>query len=309
MAAFDKLVSGIDVEVEPFAICDVRAGWRLDIEGQGVVTVHYALRGAGVLSFGDGPEIPFRPETIIIVPRGAAQRIATCGATRTCPAGEAPGEAPCVSPAEGLRWLQAGQGPHEVLMACGRVRATCGAGTGVFDLLDAPIVESFAPEHPIRHAFRAMLSELSQVRLGSSALAEALMKQCLILALRRLAERQDARLPWLAALEDRRLSAAVEAMLAHPESDHSVEDLAERAGMSRSTFTARFARAFGRPPHGFLTESRLRRAAHLLETTELPVKAIAARTGYRSRSNFSRAFKALYGIDPNAYRGTAEKGP
>ncbi len=41
---------------------------------------------------------------------------------------------------------------------------------------------------------------------------------------------------------------------------------------------------------------------HFLETTELPVKTIAGKIGYRSRGNLSRAFKAKYGIDPNAYR-------
>jgi AraC-like DNA-binding protein len=34
----------------------------------------------------------------------------------------------------------------------------------------------------------------------------------------------------------------------------------------------------------------------------LPIKTIAGKIGYRSRSNFSRAFKALYGVDPLAYR-------
>ncbi|MEE8505853.1 MAG: helix-turn-helix domain-containing protein [Kiloniellales bacterium] len=43
-----------------------------------------------------------------------------------------------------------------------------------------------------------------------------------------------------------------------------------------------------------------------LRTTELPVKTIAGKIGYKSRSNFSRAFKAIYGVDPNAYRHGAE---
>ncbi len=76
----------------------------------------------------------------------------------------------------------------------------------------------------------------------------------------------------------------------------------------RSAFSAHFARAFGQSPHGFLTERRLRQAARFLETTELPIKTIAGKIGYRSRSNFSRAFKAMYGIDPLAYRQGEGRG-
>ncbi|MCB1885358.1 MAG: helix-turn-helix transcriptional regulator [Geminicoccaceae bacterium] len=52
----------------------------------------------------------------------------------------------------------------------------------------------------------------------------------------------------------------------------------------------------------FLKELRLHRATRLLETTDLPVKAVARNVGYDSRSYFSRAFRARYGVDPTAYR-------
>ena len=57
----------------------------------------------------------------------------------------------------------------------------------------------------------------------------------------------------------------------------------------------------------FLKEIRLRRAANYLSTTDLPVKAVAGRVGFASRSYFSRAFKALHGIDPAGYRAEANR--
>ncbi len=196
----------------------------------------------------------------------------------------------------------------EIVVACGRIRATYGAETGIFDTLDRPIVETFGAGHPIHHSFQTLLAEFSEPALGTKALAEMLMKQCLIYVLRRLAGRQDPRLPWLSVAENPKLAAAVEAMLSDPARAHSVEDLAALAGMSRSAFSAHFTQAFGQSPHGFLTENRLRQGAHFLKTTELPVKTIAGKIGYKSRSNFSRAFKAKYGVDPQAYRQGEGRG-
>ena len=78
--------------------------------------------------------------------------------------------------------------------------------------------------------------------------------------------------------------------------------------MSRAAFAERFRATFERPPMAFLRDVRLRRAARLLAETDLPVKAVAGRVGFASRSHFSRAFKASFGADPAAYRAAASQG-
>jgi transcriptional regulator GlxA family with amidase domain len=87
-----------------------------------------------------------------------------------------------------------------------------------------------------------------------------------------------------------------------PEADHTLQSLADIAGMSRATFAEHFRKAFGRTPMDHLKEVRLRRAARYLAATDLPVKTVAARVGFDSRSYFSRAFKAFAGIDPAGFR-------
>ena len=52
----------------------------------------------------------------------------------------------------------------------------------------------------------------------------------------------------------------------------------------------------------FVQKVRLRVAARLLTTTDLPIKVIANSIGYASRSYFSRAFRAAYGADPKTFR-------
>ncbi len=43
-------------------------------------------------------------------------------------------------------------------------------------------------------------------------------------------------------------------------------------------------------------------AGGLAALSDLPVKTVAARAGFASRSHFSRAFKAFAGADPAGYR-------
>ncbi len=70
MAGIERLLSAFHVAVEPFAICEVGGGWRMDLDEIGFVTVHYVLAGHGTIEIGRGQSFAFAPDTIIIVPRG-----------------------------------------------------------------------------------------------------------------------------------------------------------------------------------------------------------------------------------------------
>jgi transcriptional regulator GlxA family with amidase domain len=87
-----------------------------------------------------------------------------------------------------------------------------------------------------------------------------------------------------------------------PAGSHTVASLAEVAGMGRTAFAQRFVATYGRTPIDFLQAVRLRHAAHLLRTTDVPVKVIASAVGYRSRSQFSHAFRTCYELDPSTFR-------
>ena len=71
--------------------------------------------------------------------------------------------------------------------------------------------------------------------------------------LRRLRQRQDQRIPWLAVLDNPRLEKALAVMLEARQKNHRVEDLANLAHMSRSSFTEHFTKTIGQAPHEFLT--------------------------------------------------------
>ena len=82
----------------------------------------------------------------------------------------------------------------------------------------------------------------------------------------------------------------------------SVRDLAARLGVSRRTLARRFADRLGTSPGAWLLSHRVTAARTLLEETDLPVEAIAARVGLTSAVNLRRRFRAQVGTTPGAYR-------
>ncbi len=124
----------------------------------------------------------------------------------------------------------------------------------------------------------------------------------LVQALRlHLAEGAGAGIGWLFALADRQMSAAITAMHADPAHRWTLQELAERAGMSRSTFALRFKETVGDSPLEYLTRWRMLLAGDRLVRSGDAVSAIALSLGYESESAFSTAFKRVMGRSPRHY--------
>ena len=77
------------------------------------------------------------------------------------------------------------------------------------------------------------------------------------------------------------LGPVLEWMLDHLDEAYTVDDLARRATMSPRTFARRFVAETGTTPHQWVTDQRVLRARRLLEDTDLPVEAVAARRRVR----------------------------
>lgn len=77
-----------------------------------------------------------------------------------------------------------------------------------------------------------------------------------------------------------------------------VADMARQVCMSERTFHRKFTAATGMTPSRFLEELRLESAKRYLEANA-PVKAVAARVGFKSESAFRTAFRAHFGVTPS----------
>ncbi|MBR7832561.1 helix-turn-helix domain-containing protein [Actinospica durhamensis] len=82
----------------------------------------------------------------------------------------------------------------------------------------------------------------------------------------------------------------------------SVDDLAAQLGVSPRTLSRRFTERLGIGPGAWLLSRRVTAARALLEDTDLPVEAIAARVGLASPVNLRRRFRDQVGTTPGAYR-------
>jgi transcriptional regulator GlxA family with amidase domain len=84
----------------------------------------------------------------------------------------------------------------------------------------------------------------------------------------------------------------------------SLRELAEQESMSVRTFTRRFREEAGLTPVQWLTRQRIERARQLLEETDMPVDAVAARSGFGTGASLRQHMQAALGVSPRAYRAT-----
>ena len=167
-----------------------------------------------------------------------------------------------------------------------------------------PIVHIADESHKalLRWCVEGMRQELRHPQPGSFLVAQQLATMLLVQALRiHLAEGQKGGIGWLFALADKRMATAMFAMHSEPARPWTLQLLAERAGMSRTTFALKFKETVGQSPLDYLTRWRMLLAGNRLESSNLSLSAIAQGVGYESDSAFSTAFKRVMGCRPKQY--------
>lgn len=160
----------------------------------------------------------------------------------------------------------------------------------------------------LRWAVERMMEELREQRPGGALVAQHLAHMMLLQALRlHLAEQNGGGIGWFFALRDKQLSAALAAIHGDPAYRWTLQELAERAFMSRSSFALKFKETVGETPMEYLTRWRMLLAVDRLSNSGEPISTIAVSLGYESESAFSTAFKRVMGSSPRHY-GTGANG-
>lgn len=102
----------------------------------------------------------------------------------------------------------------------------------------------------------------------------------------------------------RSLKAAMNFIHANYPIQISVDDVADFAGVSRTTLFRIFRSELDMTPVDYLIRCRITKAKMLLTDTGLSITAVARSAGYEDNLYFSRAFKKITGISPTEYRAS-----
>jgi AraC-like DNA-binding protein len=168
-------------------------------------------------------------------------------------------------------------------------------------------IETSGARDRLRSSIEHMMEELREAQPGSSLVAQHLAHMMLVQALRLYLSKQSLDdVSWFAALADPQLSAALAAIHADPAFPWTVQELAARAGMSRSLFAERFRERTGETPIAYLARWRMMLAGEKLVSGRSTLARIASSLGYESEHAFNTAFKRVMGMSPRRYARAAQ---
>jgi signal transduction histidine kinase/DNA-binding response OmpR family regulator/streptogramin lyase len=81
-----------------------------------------------------------------------------------------------------------------------------------------------------------------------------------------------------------------------------VEDIASAMSMSKSSLQRKMQALFGMSVNEYVTLYRLKVAARIMDSEDVPVSEIGFRVGFTSHSYFSKCFKKQFGITPREFK-------
>jgi len=301
-ADLDNLMRALEIEVIALTEMLIPSGHRAEMGTIDAPAIHYTVSGRGRISIGNGPSMPLEPHLLIIKPPNTPFAIEVDGAggpKRLI-------SRDCWKQHDGVLRIGMPAEQPEVIQICGFFNASFGPSVGLFRELREPVVEKFEPTDKIDLKLREAIEELCAQEIGMGAMMASLLKQVIVALVRRSMKSSRSWTERFSILADRQITRAFADMVARPGAAHTVQSLAQSAGLSRSAFMARFSEIFGRSPMAVVRDLRMRQAALDLTTTSAPVEVVAYNAGYQSRSSFVRAFRNAYDVDPSEYRQNAK---
>lgn len=147
-----------------------------------------------------------------------------------------------------------------------------------------------------------VIQEAEKEQSGSGIIVNKLGEILFVHTLRAFIEKNKCSRGFIAAIQDGRISKVLKEIHSFPQRDWKLEQLAQIATMSRTSFTNRFKSLIGETPFKYITRWRLLRAKELLTDSNLSVGEIAEQVGYQSEAAFNRVFKKRMTQTPLKFR-------
>lgn len=303
MDALSDILKTAPVTGSFFSRAELGAPWGLHTTGTRSAIFHVGLSGGGYVTVEGLEPQPFRGGDVVLMPHGHPHVLSdqpgrSSVAIQSMPRrNAAEDDLPCVVVDGGAR----------TTILCGSFRFSAEAEEFLLPLLP-PLMLVRGGESPtaawLDSTLRWMSTELATGQPGSELLLARLADVLFVQVLRRWWEQERPEAGLLAGLADPAVARALDLIHRRPASPWTAEDLAKKAGLSRTAFFSRFQKTVGETPSAYVARWRmvlarkaLRRGAGLCEVSES--------VGYSSEAAFSRAFKRVVGLSPSVWRQTA----
>lgn len=149
----------------------------------------------------------------------------------------------------------------------------------------------------LRWTLDRLRQELREPQPGGFLVAQQLATMLLVQALRvHLAEGANGGVGWLFALADRRMRLAIAAMHDDPAYRWTLQALAKRAGMSRTTFAVKFKETAGKSPMDYLTHWRMLLAKNRLANSGDPIRSLLSRSAMNPIALSAQPSKGVWAV-------------
>jgi AraC-like DNA-binding protein len=282
-----------------YAQSELSAPWGVEMPPMnGRMMFHIVTKGACWLRFPNHANILLQPGELALLPKGEGHLISSHDSMNCKPFFDIP-----VSKlSDRFEFMRYGGGGEETLLTCGVLSFDHAAGQKLISQLP-PLIHMQSdngklPGH-LQPLIQLMAEEATSLSAGGETVVAHLADIIVIQAIRYWVEDSpEASSGWLGALKDPKIGKALAVMHAHPESDWTVDSLAQQAGMSRSGFSARFTEVIGTSVKRYLTEWRMSLARMKIMQSSAPLADLAEELGYKSEAAFSRAYKRVFGVAP-----------
>lgn len=297
----DEYLRTISFRSEVYYRGQVCQDWFLDTSGSGHVNVHVVCHGDCWFRLPgmDAPQ-PLHEGDVMVLPHDSAHLLVS--------APDLPAHYGKVAMPHQVPHNRAAQG---TALFCGYLVLDKSAYRQVFAMLpECLIIRSRrdAGTEQLRALIDLLFAETQADRLGAPAVVERLADALMFYVIRHSMAQGERSAGLLTALADKKIGAALAALCAEPARPWTLDSLAERAFLSRSSFAERFNSLVGKAPMEFLSEWRMQLARRWLEQDRLAVADVAERCGYLSEAAFSKAFKRITGVGPGEFRRARRPG-
>lgn len=190
--------------------------------------------------------------------------------------------------------------------------------SGAYQLWNAPVHPFFnempdwfvlrADSHPrlgpLALAVGLLDAEVKQRQLGAETIVHGLLDVVMTYLLREMVSQQGQAdgAGWSHAMRDLQVRQAVALMHKDCARAWTLEELADGAGLSRTSLAERFRQAMGDTPLSYLRTVRMQKAVRILSETEKTLEQVAQEVGYQDAFSFSKVFKRTVGVAPREFR-------